>query len=175
MSAWHLRQSFETSAGRVAAGTAGTGPALVLAHGWPWSSYAWHRVIPGLAEHFTVHWYDMPGYGRSDQSPEHATSLDVQGAVFAEMLDRWGLDRPAVVAHDFGGAATLRAHLLHSRDFDRYVLMNVVAMRPWGSDFFAHHPTVPRESIIANINAMVEEHKASVKPAKDMLADRIAE
>jgi len=138
MSAWHLRQSFETSAGRVAAGTAGTGPALVLAHGWPWSSYAWHRVIPGLAEHFTVHWYDMPGYGRSDQSPEHATSLDVQGAVFAEMLDRWGLDRPAVVAHDFGGAATLRAHLLHSRDFDRYVLMNVVAMRPWGSDFFEH-------------------------------------
>lgn len=43
-----------------------------------------------------------------------------------------------VVAHDVGGATTLRAHLLHGCDFERYVLMNVVAMRPWGSEFFDH-------------------------------------
>lgn len=54
------------------------------------------------------------------------------------MLVHWGLSRPLVVAHDFGGATTLRAHLLHGCDFEKYVLMNVVAMRPWGSDFFDH-------------------------------------
>ena len=37
-----------------------------------------------------------------------------------------------------GGATTLRAHLLHGVEFERYVLMNVVAMRPWGSKFFDH-------------------------------------
>ncbi|RWQ42945.1 MAG: alpha/beta hydrolase, partial [Mesorhizobium sp.] len=80
----------------------------------------------------------MPGYGRSDKGAEQRTSLDVQGEVFAEMLAHWDLEQPTVVAHDFGGATTLRAHLLHGCDFERYVLMNVVAMRPWGSEFFDH-------------------------------------
>lgn len=135
---WELSETVETSAGRVAAGRDGTGPDLVLAHGWPWSSFSWHRIIPRLATSFRVHWYDMPGYGRSDMSPDQRTSLDVQGRVFCDMLSHWGLDRPAVVAHDFGGATTLRAHLLHGADFERLVLMNVVAMRPWGSAFFDH-------------------------------------
>ncbi|MGI9452124.1 MAG: alpha/beta fold hydrolase, partial [Geminicoccaceae bacterium] len=91
-----------------------------------------------LAENYRVHWYDMPGYGRSEKHPDQRTSLDVQGEVFAEMLGYWGLSRPLVVAHDFGGATTLRAHLLHGCDYGCYALMNVVAMRPWGSEFFDH-------------------------------------
>lgn len=135
---WNLDDSFATSAGRVAAGHAGDGPDLVLAHGWPWSSFSWHRIIPALAKRFRVHWYDMPGYGRSEMREDQATSLDVQGKVFAEMLAHWGLDRPRIIAHDFGGATTLRAHLLHGCEFETWVLMNVVAMRPWGSEFFDH-------------------------------------
>ena len=135
---WTLDQTVSTPVGRVAAGSAGTGPPLVLAHGWPWSSFSWHRVIPALAERFTVYWYDMPGYGKSEMRDGQRTGLDVQGETFAFMLDYWGLECPRVVAHDFGGATTLRAHLLHGRDFERYVLMNVVAMRPWGSVFFDH-------------------------------------
>ena len=80
----------------------------------------------------------MPGYGQSEKRADQRTSLDVQGEVFAEMLSNWGLERPIVIAHDFGGATTLRAHLLHGCEFERYVLMNVVAMRPWGSEFFDH-------------------------------------
>ncbi|MGP1253271.1 MAG: alpha/beta fold hydrolase [Kiloniellales bacterium] len=135
---WHLGERIETEAGRVAAGHCGEGPDLVLAHGWPWSSYSWHRLIPELAKRYRVFWYDMPGYGQSEKTVEQKTSLDVQGHVFAEMLAHWGLDRPRVVAHDFGGATTLRAHLLQGCEFDRYLLMNVVALRPWGSDFFDH-------------------------------------
>lgn len=95
-------------------------------------------MVPQLAKNYRVHWYDMPGYGQSEKSANQRTSLDVQGEVFAEMLVHWGLSRPSVIAHDFGGATTLRAHLLHGCDFDRYVLMNVVAIRPWGSEFFDH-------------------------------------
>jgi len=135
---WSIDGTFVTSAGAVAAGQVGEGPDLVLAHGWPWSSFSWHRVIPTLSERFCVHWYDMPGYGQSAKRAEQRTSLDAQGQVFAEMLEHWKLSRPVVIAHDFGGATTLRAHLLHGCDFDRYALMNVVAMRPWGSEFFDH-------------------------------------
>lgn len=138
MADWKLEETYQTSAGSVAAGRAGSGPDLVLAHGWPWSSFSWHRVIPELAKSFTVHWYDMPGYGQSDKSETQRTSLDVQGEVFAEMLTHWGVSRPRVIAHDFGSAITLRAHLLHGCEFERYLLMNIVAMRPWGSEFFDH-------------------------------------
>ena len=135
---WKLDEILDTSVGTVAAGRVGSGPALVLAHGWPWSSFSWHRVIPDLATRHHVHWYDMPGYGKSSKDRTQPTSLDVQGRVFAEMLDYWHLERPSVVAHDIGGAITLRAHLLHGCEFARYVLLNVVAMRPWGSAFFDH-------------------------------------
>lgn len=138
MASWTLDETFETTAGSVAAGRTGAGPDLVLAHGWPWSSFSWHRVIPRLSKSFTVYWYDMPGYGKSEKSENQRTSLDVQGEVFAEMLEHWGLSKPRVAAHDFGGATTLRAHLLHGCEFEKYLLMNVVAMRPWGSDFFDH-------------------------------------
>jgi len=135
---WSLNEQYTTSAGSVSAGRTGSGPDLVLAHGWPWSSYSWHRIIPPLSQNFRVHWYDMPGYGQSIEQADLATSLDIQGAVFAEMLSHWQLDRPRVIAHDMGGATTLRAHLLHDCDYERYILMNVVAVRPWGSEFFDH-------------------------------------
>ncbi|MBO6718701.1 MAG: alpha/beta hydrolase [Rhizobiaceae bacterium] len=135
---WNVDQTAETQAGAVAWGSAGKGPALVVAHGWPWSSFSWHRVIPELARHFTVHWFDMPGFGRSNKVAGQSTALDVQGLVFAEMLQFWKLDRPSVIAHDFGGAVTLRAHLLHGVDYERLTLMNVVALSPWGSEFFDH-------------------------------------
>lgn len=135
---WKLDDTVQTSAGAVAAGRVGSGPPLVLAHGWPWSSFSWHRIVPDLAARFSVYWYDMPGYGHSGKNAGQRTSLDVQGQIFTEMLTHWRIERPMVVAHDMGGATTLRAHLLHGCDFDRYVLMNVVAMRPWGSEFFDH-------------------------------------
>ncbi len=138
MQFWQLTEQFVTSAGPLAAGQCGTGPAVVLAHGWPWSSLSWRRIIPSLAQAHRVYWYDMPGYGASGKDPAQATGLDVQGQVFAEMMAHWDLRQPSVVAHDFGGATTLRAHLLHGVEFERLVLMNVVAMRPWGSSFFEH-------------------------------------
>ncbi len=70
--------------------------------------------------------------------PGQETGLGRQGLVFAAMMANWDLERPAVWAHDMGGAVALRAHLLHGADFSRLALMNVVAMRPWGSAFFDH-------------------------------------
>lgn len=135
---WALDQTFASSAGPVAWGQAGAGPALVLVHGWPWSSVTWHRVIPSLAERFTVYWYDLPGFGQSTLAPTRPPALDVQGEVLVELLHHLDLPRPSVVAHDIGGAVALRAHLLHGAAFARLALMNAVVLSPWGSDFFDH-------------------------------------
>lgn len=42
----------------------------------------------------------------------------------------------STVAHDYGGAAALRAHLVHLLDVASFALMDIVALRPWGSPFF---------------------------------------
>ncbi|WP_176083799.1 alpha/beta hydrolase [Martelella sp. HB161492] len=135
---WSVNKKAETSAGNVVWGSAGSGPPLVLAHGWPWSSFIWHRVLLSLSHGYSVYWYDMPGYGRSEKKEGQATGIDVQAKVFAEMLAIWDIDRPTVWAHDLSGAVALRAHLLDGVAFTNLILMNCVALSPWGSEFFDH-------------------------------------
>lgn len=114
----------------------GAGPPVVLCHGTPFSSAVWRDVVASLADRHTVYTWDMPGYGRSSMDPDHPVDLGVQGRALAGLLAHWRLDRPAVVAHDIGGATALRAHLLHGRDYASLTLVDAVVLRPWGSDFF---------------------------------------
>ena len=113
-------------------------PALVLLHGTPFSAHEWHRIAPWLARHFRVHFHDMLGYGASAKGDLPDVSLGIQNEVFAALLDHWGLERPHVIAHDFGGATALRAHFLNGRDYASLTLIDPVAIRPWGSPFVAH-------------------------------------
>ena len=117
-------------------GEPGTAGAAVLCHGTPWSSALWRPVAAELARTRPVYLWDMPGYGRSSKDPAHAVDLGVQGELFADLLGEWGLERPHVVAHDFGGAVSLRAMLLHGAAYASLALVDVVALRPWGSPFF---------------------------------------
>jgi pimeloyl-ACP methyl ester carboxylesterase len=133
---WVLSKRFETGGGQIAWDRLGQGPPVVLVHGTPWSSWTWRRVASELAESFTVYVFDLLGFGASDKRPDQDVSLSGHGRRLADLLDHWGLDSPAVVAHDIGGAATLRAHLLHGRALRALALVNVVALRPWGSPFF---------------------------------------
>ncbi|MFD5214444.1 alpha/beta fold hydrolase [Microbacterium sp. NPDC058345] len=114
----------------------GSGPPLVMMHGTPWSSQLWLPIARALASTFTVHVWDMPGYGASSKRPEHAVDLGVQGEIFAQLLREWGLTRPHVIAHDFGGAVALRARLRHGAEYASLTLVDVVALSPWGSPFF---------------------------------------
>ena len=114
----------------------GSGPPVVFCHGTPWSSWLWAPFAEALAAEFTTYLWDMPGYGASSKDPGHAVSLDVQGELLTDLLGRWDLRAPHVVAHDYGGAVALRARLLHGARFASLALVDVVALAPWGSDFF---------------------------------------
>ena len=59
-----------------------------------------------------------------------------QAEAFAALLTHWNLDRPHVIAHDFGGAVSLRAHLIGGADYASLLLADVVAIPPSGSPFF---------------------------------------
>jgi len=130
-----LAETFEWSGSAVRWARLGDGPAVVLCHGTPWSSYVWRSTINALRDHRSVYVWDMLGYGQSDM-PDRDVSLAVQGELMAALIDHWGLERPDVVAHDYGGAVALRAHLLHGVPVNSLTLVDVVALRPWGSPFF---------------------------------------
>jgi pimeloyl-ACP methyl ester carboxylesterase len=131
-----LDQEYEWHGRRVRWGVRGAGPPVVMCHGTPWSAAVWSPFATALSTEFTVYLWDMPGYGRSSKDPDHPVGLDVQGKLFTDLLDHWQLDRPHVIAHDYGGAVALRARLLHGADYSSLALVDVVALAPWGSDFF---------------------------------------
>lgn len=114
----------------------GDGPAVVMCHGTPWSSAVWAPFADGLSRDFSVYLWDMPGYGQSSKQAGHAVDLGTQSELLSDLLQHWGVAAPHVVAHDYGGAVSLRAHLLHDATYASLALVDVVALRPWGSDFF---------------------------------------
>jgi pimeloyl-ACP methyl ester carboxylesterase len=113
-------------------------PPLVMIHGTPFSSQVWRRIAPSLARTRRVYFFDLLGYGLSQPETVRDVSLKVQNRLLGALLDHWGLSAPEVLAHDFGGATALRAHLLDQRDFASLTLVDPVAIRPWGSPFVAH-------------------------------------
>jgi pimeloyl-ACP methyl ester carboxylesterase len=136
---WKTRKSFRTTTGDDVAYTVfGGGPPLVLVHGTPSSSYLWRNVALRLAEHFTVHLYDLAGYGASTQRDGQDVSLAAQTRIATELLDHWGLDEPGIAGHDFGAAVTLRLMLLDGRRFRRVGLLDAVAIAPWITPFSRH-------------------------------------
>lgn len=140
-----LDQVFEWRGRRVAWARTGAGPAVVLCHGTPFSSLLWRPFADELGRDHTVYVWDMPGYGRSSKDPEHDVDFSVQAEAFAALLEHWGLDRPHVIAHDFGGAVSLRTHLVVGVPYASLMLVDVVAIPPSGSPFFRfvhEHPEV---------------------------------
>ena len=123
----------------------GEGPPVVLCHGTPFSSQIWRPFAEGLSVDHTVYGWDMPGYGASSKAAEHAVDFGVHGELLADLIAEWGLDEPQMVAHDFGGAVALRAHLMQGVPYRSLMLVDVVAIPPTGSPFFKFvqgHPGV---------------------------------
>ncbi|GAB3798847.1 alpha/beta fold hydrolase [Virgibacillus kimchii] len=147
MEQFKLTKDFASAYGRISYDIKGKGPPLILVHGTPWSSFNWRHFIPALSQWFTVYYYDLLGYGQSEKSAEDV-SLGVQNKILSELIDYWGLNNPIVIGHDFGGTTILRTHLLEKQDFNKMILIDPVAIAPWGSAFFSHvkeHETVFQE------------------------------
>lgn len=132
-----LSNRFVFDGHRIAWGMLGEGEPLVLLHGTPFSSQVWRRIAPWLARRRRVFFYDLLGYGQSDM-PDVNVSLGVQNDLLVEMLREWGLERPEVLAHDFGGTTALRAHFLNGITYSGLALVDPVAIAPQGSPFVGH-------------------------------------
>lgn len=113
----------------------GSGPALLLLHGYPQTHVAWHRVVPELAKRFTVVAPDLRGYGDSTgpprdgredaQSHRHYSKRAMAADVLA-LMRALGFPRFAVLGHDRGARVGYRLCLDHPEAVDRFSSLTVV-------------------------------------------------
>ncbi|MFP5351234.1 MAG: alpha/beta fold hydrolase [Actinomycetota bacterium] len=81
----------------------GTGPLVLLLHGFPEYSYSWRNQLGPLAEAgFRAVAVDLPGYGRSDK-PDASYNVLWVNSVLADVIPALGHESAVVVGHDFGG------------------------------------------------------------------------
>ncbi|MDI1449805.1 alpha/beta hydrolase [Polyangium sp. 6x1] len=104
----------------------GSGPLVLLLHGFPEFWYAWRRILPALArEGFHVVAPDMRGYGASDK-PE---GIEPYGTVhlaadIAGLVRALGAPRASVVGHDWGAGVAFCFAMAHPELLDRLVVIN---------------------------------------------------
>jgi pimeloyl-ACP methyl ester carboxylesterase len=106
---------------------AGSGPALVLLHGYVGDgATTWQHQLDGLSDEFTVVAWDAPGAGHSPDPPERF-GLDGYADCLAGFLTRLKLDAPCVAGLSFGGILALALQRRHSAVARALVLASAYA------------------------------------------------
>jgi pimeloyl-ACP methyl ester carboxylesterase len=101
---------------------AGSGPAVVLVHGFGSSVYTWKDVVPGLARGHDVVALDLPGFGGSDQ-PSDLSFEDLPRAVIG-LMDSLGIERAALVGNSMGGGTVALVAASHPERVTALVLVD---------------------------------------------------
>jgi pimeloyl-ACP methyl ester carboxylesterase len=106
---------------------AGSGPALVLLHGYVGDGpTTWRFQLDALCDEFTVVAWDAPGAGRSSDPPE-GFGMDGYAECLAGFIERVGLDSPCVAGLSFGGILALALQGRHPRTASSLVLASAYA------------------------------------------------
>jgi pimeloyl-ACP methyl ester carboxylesterase len=131
-----LAPRFETIGGvRLRYVRAGSGPAVVLLHGFASSIVTWRDTMPLLARSHDVVAVDFPGFGESEIRPDLPPSAYPRLVV--GLMDRLGIARASLVGNSMGGGVAVVVAGRHPDRVDRLVLIDSVGYnlapgdRPW--------------------------------------------
>jgi pimeloyl-ACP methyl ester carboxylesterase len=106
---------------------AGSGPLVLLLHGWPESWYSWRHQLPALADagyHAVAP--DVRGYGDSDRPHEiEAYSMKTLVADWVGLLDALGEETAVVAGHDWGAPQAWNSAVLHPERYRAVIGLSV--------------------------------------------------
>jgi haloacetate dehalogenase len=124
------RGTFDSNGVDIAYWTAGSGPPLLLIHGYPQTHIMWHKLAPALAERFTVVAPDLRGYGDSAKpagDTDHGNySKRVMANDLVGVMASLGHDRFAVAGHDRGARVAYRMALDHGDAVEKVAVLDIV-------------------------------------------------
>jgi haloacetate dehalogenase len=119
-----------TSVGTIFARQGGSGPPLLLLHGYPQTNVMYHRAAPALARRFTLVIPDLPGYGWSAvprSAADHAPyTKRAMAAVMIEVMEALGFVRFHLAGHDRGGRVAYRLALDHPERVDKLAVLDIL-------------------------------------------------
>ena len=111
----------------------GSGPPLLLLHGYPQSHVMWHKVAPLLAADFTVVAADLRGYGDSDKpagDPEHFNySKRAMAQDQVDVMARLGFDAFLLAGHDRGARVAHRLTKDHPQRVRKLATLDIIPTR----------------------------------------------
>lgn len=151
----------------------GSGPPLLLIHGYPQSHIMWHKVAPTLAKHFTVVATDLRGYGDSSKPKTDESHFPYSKRAMAkdqvEVMEQLGFKTFKVLAHDRGARVAHRMALDHPQKVEKLILLDILPTL-WLYDhtdqafatnywhwFFLIQPYPVPETLIGNSSAFMEK------------------
>jgi pimeloyl-ACP methyl ester carboxylesterase len=103
----------------------GAGPAVILLHGFPEDSFAYRKIMPALAQSFTVVVPDMRGIGRSTASTD-VFDAQTEAADIWQLAALLDLKRPYVVGHDMGAMVAYALACAHPEGLRGVMLIESV-------------------------------------------------
>lgn len=104
----------------------GSGPPVLLLHGWPTSSFLWRDVMPAIARQNRAIALDLPGFGGSDKPLGVSYDFEFfEGAIDA-FLAALEIDEVAIAVHDLGGPVGLHWALHRPDRVTRVALLNTL-------------------------------------------------
>lgn len=104
----------------------GSGPAVILIHGFAGSTFSWRRILPDLARTHRVVALDLPGFGFSDRDPALDYGQAAQAERVVALMDLLGIQRATLIGHSMGGAIAERVAAGHPGRVERLVLVAAV-------------------------------------------------
>jgi haloacetate dehalogenase len=108
----------------------GSGPPVLLLHGFPQTHAMWHGIAPRLAEQYSVVVPDLRGYGDSAKPPGGGDHADYSFRAMAtdqiEVMKALGHERFIVIGHDRGARVGHRLALDHPEAVERMALLDIV-------------------------------------------------
>ncbi|MEM9191609.1 MAG: alpha/beta hydrolase [Myxococcota bacterium] len=121
-------------------------PPLLLLHGFPTSSYDWHRTLDRLTTHHRVLCLDFPGFGFSEKPTDYSYSLFEQADVVEVWLARLGVPSVHVVAHDMGTSVATELVARRRRKLLTFHLQSLLLMN--GSVHIAMAQLTPSQLLL---------------------------
>jgi len=146
------KRKIRTFAGDVAYLRKGQGPALLLLHGIPSSSYLWRDVIDPLAATFDVLAPDLLGYGDSDKRLDADLSIAAQARYMVAFMESIGVHQAAVVGHDIGGGIAQLMAADEPQRVARLILVDSVVGNNWPVADIARLKEPVWDQIMVNID-----------------------
>jgi haloacetate dehalogenase len=152
----------------------GSGPPLLLLHGFPQTHLMWRDVAPLLTQAFTVVCADLRGYGRSGcpaSTPDHtAYSKRTMAQDMVTVMEQLGFPRFSVAGHDRGGRVAYRMALDHPNRIQRLAVLDVLptetvwkradarfALDYWPWSLLAQPEPLPERILEMNAEAIVND------------------